>query len=53
MIYRMVYPLILNFVMSSVAFLVALKLITGMKPLFARAGLCGKDLNKKENKELM
>lgn len=39
--------------MSSVAFLVALKLITGMKPLFARAGLCGKDLNKKENKELM
>jgi len=39
--------------MSSVAFLVALKLITGMKPLFARAGLCGKDLNKKENKELI
>lgn len=53
MIYRMVYPLILNFVMSSLAFVVALKLISGMKPLFTKAGLCGKDLNKKDSKELM
>ena len=53
MIYRMIYPLVLNFVMSCVAFFVALKLITGMKPLFARARLCGKDLNKKDSKELM
>lgn len=53
MIYRMIYPLIVNFVMSSVAFVVALKLITGMKPLFAKAGLCGKDLNKKDSKDLV
>lgn len=49
----MIYPLVLNFVMSCVAFFVALKLITGMKPLFARARLCGKDLNKKDSKELI
>ena len=53
MIYRMVYPLVLNFVMSCVAFLVALKLISGMKSLFAKAGLSGKDMNKKDHKEMM
>ena len=53
MIYRMIYPLILNFGMSLVAFVVALKLISGMKSLFSKAGLCGKDLNKKDHKELM
>lgn len=53
MIYRMIYPLILNFVMSAVAFLITVKLISGMKPLFTKAGLCGKDLNKKDNKDLM
>ena len=46
MIYRMVYPLILNFFMSCVAFLLTLKLIDGMKELFAKAGLSGKDMNK-------
>lgn len=39
--------------MSSVVFVVALKLISGMKPLFAKAGLAGKDMNKKDCKELM
>ncbi|CAH3184075.1 unnamed protein product [Porites evermanni] len=53
MIYRMIYPLILNFVMSAVAFLITMKLISGMKPLFTKAGLCGKDLNKKDNKDLI
>ncbi|XP_078379231.1 UDP-N-acetylglucosamine--dolichyl-phosphate N-acetylglucosaminephosphotransferase-like [Oculina patagonica] len=53
MIYRMIYPLVLNFAMSCVAFLVALKLISGMKSLFAKAGLCGKDMNKKDHKELI
>ena len=53
MIYRMIYPLILNFVMSAVAFLITMKLISGMKPLFTKARLCGKDLNKKDNKDLM
>lgn len=53
MIYRMIYPLLLNFIMSSVVFVVALKLISGMKPLFAKAGLAGKDMNKKDCKELM
>ena len=37
--------------MSCVTFFVALKLILGMKSLFLKAGLCGKDLNKKDNKE--
>lgn len=53
MIYRMIYPLVLNFTMSSVVFVVALKLISGMKSLFAKAGLSGKDMNKKESKEMM
>ena len=53
MIYRMVYPLVLNFIMSSVVFVVALKLISGMKSLFAKAGLAGKDMNKKDSKEMM
>ena len=39
--------------MSTMAFVVALKLIAGMKPLFVKAGLCGKDLNKKDSEELM
>ncbi|RMX39746.1 hypothetical protein pdam_00007144 [Pocillopora damicornis] len=51
MIYRMIYPLTVNSVMSCVTFFVALKLISGMKSLFLKAGLCGKDLNKKDNKE--
>lgn len=53
MIYRMVYPLVLNFIMSSVVFVVALKLISGMKSLFAKSGLAGKDMNKKDSKEMM
>jgi len=53
MIYRMIYPLVLNFIMSSVVFIVALRLISGMKSLFAKAGLSGKDMNKKESKEMM
>lgn len=47
----MIYPLTVNSVMSCVTFFVALKLISGMKSLFLKAGLCGKDLNKKDNKE--
>lgn len=39
--------------MSAVAFLITMKLISGMKPLFTKAGLCGKDLNKKDNKDLI
>ncbi|XP_020602443.1 UDP-N-acetylglucosamine--dolichyl-phosphate N-acetylglucosaminephosphotransferase-like [Orbicella faveolata] len=53
MIYRMIYPLVLNFVMSTVVFVVALKLISGMKSLFAKAGLAGKDMNKKDSKEMI
>ena len=49
----MVYPLVLNFIMSSMVFVVALKLISGMKSLFAKAGLAGKDMNKKDSKEMM
>jgi len=39
--------------MSTVVFVVALKLISGMKSLFAKAGLAGKDMNKKDSKEMI
>ena len=53
MIYRMVYPLIVNLLMSVVAFFLTIKIIPRMKPLFVKAGLAGKDMNKKNNEELM
>ena len=48
----MIYPLLLNLLMSCAAFFVALKLITGVKPMFLRVGLHGKDLNKIDNQKM-
>lgn len=53
MIYRMVYFLVLNFIMFFVVFVVVLKLILGMKLFFVKFGLVGKDMNKKDSKEMM
>ena len=53
MIYRMVYPLVVNLLMSVAAFFVTVKMIPRMMPLFVKAGLAGKDMNKKNNKDLV
>ncbi|XP_020893077.1 UDP-N-acetylglucosamine--dolichyl-phosphate N-acetylglucosaminephosphotransferase [Exaiptasia diaphana] len=53
MIYRMVYPLAFNFFMSLATFLLSIKIIPRIKGLFLAAGMAGKDLNKKDNDELI
>ncbi|EDO32000.1 predicted protein [Nematostella vectensis] len=47
----MVYPLVLNLLMSLITFIIAMKVIPRVKMLFAFAGLAGKDMNKKDNKD--
>lgn len=49
----MVYPLVMSFLMSLMTFALSMKMIPRMKSLFQAAGMAGKDLNKKENDELM
>lgn len=49
----MVYPLVVNFVMSLGTFMLSMKLIPRIKSLFQAAGMAGKDLNKTDNDELM
>ncbi|KAK3736695.1 hypothetical protein QZH41_011489 [Actinostola sp. cb2023] len=53
MTYRMVYPLAVNFLMSVATFLLSLKIIPRIKGLFLAAGMAGKDLNKRDNDELI
>lgn len=46
------FPIAINALYSIASFILALKLIPGAKDLFMKAGLKGKDLNKKEKSEM-
>ena len=46
------YPLFINLIYSVMSFLLTLKMIPGAKELFFKAGLKGKDMSKREKKEM-
>ena len=49
---QLVFPIAINALYSICSFFLALRLIPGAKDLFLKAGLKGKDLNKKEKNEV-
>ncbi|XP_066913004.1 UDP-N-acetylglucosamine--dolichyl-phosphate N-acetylglucosaminephosphotransferase-like isoform X1 [Clytia hemisphaerica] len=49
---KLLFPIAINALYSLFSFFLALRLIPGAKDLFLKAGLKGKDLNKKEKNEI-